>query len=131
VPSQAIPRELSRSNEDREGDRQIEPRSLFAEAGRSKVDRDPPHRPFELRRSDPAANTVLRFLASTVREADDRESGHAPLEVGFHFDPSGIEPDDCVRNRAREHAVTLGGQIARVRDIFVTCRTQGVSLSVC
>ena len=121
VPTQAVPRELSRSNEDGECDRQIEPGSLLPKPGGSEVDRDTPHRPLQLRRCDPAANAVLRFLAGTVSEADDREPRHAPLEVGFHFDASGIEPDDCERDRAREHAFTLGGQIARVRHIFVTC----------
>ena len=74
---------------------------------------------------------MLCLLAGAVGEPDDREAGNSALEVRFHVDAASLEPDNSVRNRAREHAVTLGGQIARVRVIFVTCHGQGASLSAC
>jgi hypothetical protein len=36
-------------------------------------------------------------------EADDREAGHGELDVGLDLDPTGLQPDQRVRERASEH----------------------------
>ncbi len=73
---------LARGREHRERDRKVESRPLLAEGRRCEVDRDPAcERPLELRRDDAAPNAMLRFLASTVDESDDRETRDAGLEM--------------------------------------------------
>src|SRR5207244_8868081 len=78
--------------------------ALLAQAGRSEVDGDPPHRPLELGRRDPAPDAVLRLLAGTICKPDDREAWNAELDVRLDLDPAGVEADECMRERACEHA---------------------------
>ncbi len=47
---------------------------------------------------------MLGLLAGAVGEPHDRKPGHAALEVSFHLDAPSLEPDDGVRERAREQA---------------------------
>jgi hypothetical protein len=46
---------------------------------------------------------VLRLLARTVREPDDRKPGHTVLEVRLDLDATGLESDERMRDGAREH----------------------------
>jgi len=50
-----------------------------------------------------ASSTVLRLLAGAVGEPDDREAGHAALEVRLHLDAARLQPDQSVGDGAREH----------------------------
>src|SRR5262249_51737472 len=106
------------------GDRQIEARTLFAQVGGREVDDDAAQRPFELRGRDPAADSLLRFLACTIREADDREGGNAALQVSFDLDPPGVEANQGVRESSREHVVRLEDATGSLRASFVTIRPQ-------
>ena len=46
---------------------------------------------------------MLGLLARAVREPDDREAGHAVLEVSLDLDATGLESDERMREGAREH----------------------------
>ncbi len=71
-------RKLLGGSENREGDRQVESRSLLSQIRRCEIDRDAPsRRPLEFRRGDPASHSLLRLLARSVGEPDDAEGGHA------------------------------------------------------
>ncbi len=99
------------------------PGTLLAQAGRSKVDRDPaPDRPFQLGRRDPASHPFLRLLARAVGESDDREPGQPELQVSLHLDAPCVEPDERMRDRPREHASTLARKVQRGSDTFVPKR---------
>ena len=71
-------------------------------------------RPLQLGRGDPAPDAVLRLLARAVREAHDREPGHAVLEVRLDLDATGLESDERVREGAREHPLHARRQSSRV-----------------
>ena len=80
------------------------PDPSFRRLGRREVDRDAPLPGHStLGRRDPAAHAFLRLLARAVGEPDDRESRNAAADVGLHLDPAGVEADDGVSDRAREH----------------------------
>src|SRR5512134_112386 len=102
---QSLRRELSRRGEDGERDRQVEPRSLLAQGGGSKVDSDTAiERPLEGCRHDAAPDPVLRFLARSIDQTDDREAGDAPLEVCLDLDLPRLEAHERMSDRACKHA---------------------------
>jgi hypothetical protein len=121
-------RDLVRSREHRERDREIEPGPLLAQRSRGEVDRDPlpPARPLQLGRDDPAANALLRLLARTVGEAHDREARDTAVEVRLDLDAAGVEADESVRDRPCEHLPTLDAFGAPNRHRFVPTAGQTV-----
>jgi hypothetical protein len=106
--------DLTGGGEDREGDREVEARALLAEPRRREIHSDPAHRPIELGRDDSAADALLRLLARAIGEADDCERGHGTLEVRLDLDPTGVEPDERMRDRPRQHVPRLGWPSAHV-----------------
>ena len=52
----------------------------------------------------PRPDPFLRLLARLVREPDDGERRHAPLEVGLDLDRPRVEADERMGDGAREHA---------------------------
>ena len=110
---EARDRDLVRSREHRERDREIEPGPLLAQRGRGEVDRDPlpPARPLQLGRDDPAANALLRLLARTVGEPHDREARDTALEVRLDLDAAGVEAHESMRDRPCEHAAEASREI--------------------
>ena len=114
VTLEGIRRELTRGGEDRERDRKIESGAFLAQAGGCEIDSDSTRGPLELGRGDPASDTMLRLLASTVGEPDDGKARDAVLEMGLDLDLACIEADQGMGNRAREHRPTLGRKAARV-----------------
>jgi hypothetical protein len=103
VLGERLPRHLPRRGEDGERDRQVESRTLLAQRGGREVDRDLALRPPERGGRDAASHAVLRLLARAVGEADDREAGHAAVQVGLDLHPPRVQPDDRVRDDARHH----------------------------
>ena len=101
------PRELLRRGEQRERDRQVEAGALLAQLGRREIDRDPTRREVELRRGDPRPDTLTGFLASTVGQPDDREARQAVANVRLDVDPTRLEADERMRDRACKHAARL------------------------
>jgi len=81
---------LSRGSQNGQGDGQVEPRALLAQLRGRQVDRDPPHRPFQLRRGDAAADPFLRLLAGAVGQPDDCERRHPELEMRLDLDAAGV-----------------------------------------
>src|SRR5215210_689414 len=79
---------LSRRGEHGQRDRKVEAGALLPQPGGSEVYGDPLERPFELRRSDPAADAVLGLGAGPVGETDDGEPGDAAVDVRLHLDPA-------------------------------------------
>ena len=71
-------------------------------------------RPLELGGRDPRADALLRLLAGAVGQADDRERGHAELEVRLHLHPPRLEPDHGMGDRPRQHPIDAS-------DVRVTC----------
>ena len=100
VTLELLDRYLTRCREQRKRDRQIEPGALLAQPGGREVDCDPPFRPFAAGRTDPAADTVLGFLARAVRQADDREGGDAAMHLRLHLDAARLETDERMGDRA-------------------------------
>ena len=47
---------------------------------------------------------MLRFLAGSVREPDDRERRYAGLQVRLDFDLARLETDESMSDRACKHA---------------------------
>jgi hypothetical protein len=67
---------------------------------------------------------VLRLLARAIREADDRESGHAGLKVRLDLDPSRLETDESMGDRASEHPPTVGTEASTNVDASVPIRSK-------
>ena len=111
---ETVRRKLVGSTEQGERDREVETGPLLAEIGGGEVDRDPAERPLELGRGDAAADTVLRFLAGAIGEADDRERGRAALHVSLDLDAARLEAYERMRDRAGEHVATVGAAGAAV-----------------
>jgi len=94
VLDEPIGRNLTHRGEDRQGDREIEPRPLLAERGRGKVDGDRALRPLVEGRVDSAPDAVLRLLACPIGEADDRERGQvARAQVRLDLDAARLEAE--------------------------------------
>jgi hypothetical protein len=108
VTDERIGRHLPRGRQHRQRDREVEARPFLAQLGRSEIDRDPPQRPLELGRGDPASHPLLGLLAGTVGQPDDRERRQPALEVRLDLDPARVEPDQGMGDRACEHVVTIG-----------------------
>ena len=106
-------RKLLRGGENRERDRKVEPGSLLAQLGGREVDRDPAGREAQLGGGDPGADTLAGLLAGAVGKADDREAGDAVANVSLDVDPPRLEADERMRDRACEHAASLGAQTSR------------------
>ena len=108
--------------QDRERDREIEAGPLLAQARRSEVDRDAAAGPVPLGRGDPAAHALLRLLARTVGEPDDRER---PARCRWRWASTstlrGVEADEGVGDRAREH-LPDGTAAIRARFVPSSCR---------
>ena len=105
---EALARDLRRRGEHRQRDREIEPRPFLSQRRRREIDRDRALRPFEQRRVDPAPNAMLRLLARTVGEPDDRERREiARAEVCLDLDTPRLEADERERDGAAEHASTV------------------------
>jgi len=96
-----------RCSEQREGDRQIEPGTFLLELRRREVDRDASPRKVDPRRANSAPYALLRFLAGTVGEPDDRQRRSTALDVRLHLYPPRLEADEGKGDRAREQASTL------------------------
>ncbi len=107
-PRHPIARRLPRCGQQREGDREIEPRALLALLGGSQVHRQPPHREVELGRGDAAAHALARLLDGAVGQADDDERRHAVGDVGLDVDPPCGDPREPERERARDHGSSVG-----------------------
>ncbi len=113
-------RDLRRSRQDGERDREIEARPLLAERGGREVDRDRAPRPLEERRVDTAPDAMLRLLAGAVREPDDRERGLlARAQMSLDLDAARLEADERERDRAAQHASKLRGGSSRECAVFV------------
>ena len=101
---------LTRGGKDRESDRKVVPRALLPERCGREVDRDRLLRPLEQGGDDGAPYPMLRLLARPIAHADDREARHlAGEEMRLDIDPSGLQPYDCVRQRACEHTLDATG----------------------
>ena len=120
VQIELVVRQLPRSGEHGERDRQVVARALLAQPGRGEVHGDATARELELGRHDPAADALPRLSARAVGQADDHERGNAVRDVGFDFDPPSLEADERMRDCACEHASTLRGKRLRLSQIFVT-----------
>ena len=107
VPLERLCRNLPGGGQHGQRDRKVEARSLLAKLCRSEIDRDPPQRPLQLGGRDSTANALLRFLARTVGESDDRKRGQASLKVSLHLDPSRVEADKGMGDGPCEHVVTV------------------------
>jgi hypothetical protein len=114
VAGEPVDRKLTGGSQNRERDREVEAGALLSEAGGSEIDGDAARRPLELGRRDPAADPVLRLLAGAVCQPDDRETGHAVLEVRLDLHLAGLQPDERMRDGAPKHASTLRLEVARV-----------------
>ena len=79
------------------------PDPSFRQPRRREVDGEPAERPLELRARDAAPDPLLRFLASLVRESDDRERRDPALEMRLDFNGPGLEPDESMGGGARKH----------------------------
>jgi hypothetical protein len=108
-------RDLSRCGEQRQGDRDVEGRSLLLQLRGREIDGDATVRPDQLGGLDAAPNPLLRLLARAIGEPDDRQRGQPSLEVRLDLDTAGLEPDEGERDGAREHAPTLIAKPERVR----------------
>src|SRR5947208_14624765 len=85
--------------------------AFLLELGRREVDRDTTPWKIELGREDAAAHALLRLLAGTVGESDDRQRRCAALDVRFHLHPPRLQADEGKGDRAREHPSTLGHSV--------------------
>ena len=100
-------RNLARRSEQRERDREVEAGALLAKLGRREIDGDPPRREVQFRCGDPRPDTLTGFLASTVGQPDDREARQAVANVRLDVDPTRLEADERMRDRACKHAARL------------------------
>src|SRR5204862_81327 len=82
-------------------------RALLAQPRGRKVDGDTPARELELRRRYPTLDSLPRFGARTVRQADDYEGRSAAVDVSLDLDAPRLQADERMRDCASEHASTL------------------------
>ena len=123
-----LARKLRRRREHRQRDREVEARPLLPQRRGREVDRDRLARPLEERRVDAAPHAVLRLLAGSVCEADDREGRlFARPQVRLDLDATRLEPDERERDGAAEHLPTLRPNASQVCAAFVprSCRRVG------
>ena len=66
----------------------------------------------------PLRTALTRLLARPVGETDDREAGNAVTDVRLDIDTAWLEADQGMRERACEHAPTVGGKPCRERVEF-------------
>jgi hypothetical protein len=59
---------------------------------------------------------MLCLLTGAIAQADERECGHAALEMSLDVDAAGIEPDQRVRGGSREHVAKLDNDLSHVCD---------------
>ena len=111
VLGEPVGRDLPRGGEDRQRDREVEAGALLAQAGRREVDGDPLQRPLELRRADAAPDPVLRLRTGSIGEPDDREAGHAAVDVRLDLDAARLEADERMCDGAREHDPTVDSKV--------------------
>src|SRR5262245_38395725 len=112
VSAKALLRYLPRGRKHRQGNGQIEARSLLAELGGSQVDRQPPEWPRQFRRCDAASYPLLRLLAGAIGQTDDRERREPILEMSLYLDAARIEADERVGDRPRQHAADASRESA-------------------
>jgi hypothetical protein len=62
---------------------------------------------------------MLRLLAGTFGESDDREAGDTALQMRFDLDPARLEPDERMREGAGNHSSTLRAGLIHVCADFV------------
>ena len=110
VPLELVARHLPRRGEHGERDRQVEAGALLPQLRRREVDGDAAARELELGGRDPAADSLARLVQRLVGEPDDRERGHAVLDVRLHLDTARLETDERMGDRACEHTSTLRGR---------------------
>ena len=104
--SQPLWRKLAHRGEDGERYGKVEARSFLPQSGRCEVHGDPlVEGPLERRGHDAAADAVLRLLAGSVGEADDREPRDAGLKMCLDFHFPRLETDESVSDRTCEHFV--------------------------
>ena len=62
--------------------------------------------------ADPIAapDPVLRLRTGSIGEPDDREAGHAAVDVRLDLDAARLEADERVCDGAREHDPTVDGK---------------------
>ena len=126
-PSVQPGRQLTRGDEQADGDRQVEPRSPFAHARRREVHGHPTHGPGQAAGQHSGADTVSRLAYRGVGQADDREAGQSVGDV------------DLDRHRAPDGAAQRGGgdrgehsgersHRARTRETQSSCRDGPLTL---
>src|SRR5262249_5258553 len=121
VLSETPMRNLTGCGEQRERDREVEPRAFFAQLRRSEVDDDPALRPSQLGGTDRTRNTLLRLLARAISKSDDRKRRGGKLpNVRLDLYLARLETDECVRDCACEHVATVRSRNARVCVSSVT-----------
>jgi hypothetical protein len=106
VLREPVARDLARSGEERERDRDVEAGALLLQLRRREVDRAPA-RPAKMSGSEARADPMFRLLTGAVDEADERERRHGFDDVRLRLDTARLEPDDGERDGARKHAATL------------------------
>jgi hypothetical protein len=62
---------------------------------------------------------VLRLLARTIGQPDDREPWNSRLEVRFDLHLARLETDEGVSDRASEHTATVGTKALPEGNAFV------------
>ena len=95
-----------RAGEQRERDREVEPRSLLPQRRRREVDGDPvAHGPRQHRVDDAAVNPVFRLLTGSISETDDRKRREIGRdEVRLDIDPTRLEPDHGAGKGPGQHS---------------------------
>ena len=78
-------RQLSRGEQQPQGDGQIEATTLLGQVGGSQVEGDTPQRVFEAGIDQGAAHPLPTLLHRRLRQADQRHAGQAVGEVHFHL----------------------------------------------
>ena len=113
--------QLTRGDEQADGDRQVEPRSPFAHAGWREVDCDSSQRPGETGREDGGTDPVPRLANGCVREPDNGESRKSVRDVDLHRDRA---PDGTTQRRGGDC-----GEHAGERSHWRSARARTVSRS--
>ncbi len=95
--------ELLGSQEDAEGDRQVERRAGLAQLGGREVDRDAAWWMVEARVAQRPAHTLPRLRQRGVRQPDDREPGQARGDVHLDADDPAGDADERGGQEGCEH----------------------------
>jgi hypothetical protein len=108
IGAEAVPGDLPRRRQQRDGEREVEAGAGLADVGRRQVRGQPLEWELETGVEERRADALARLADRRVREADDGEGRQAAADVDLDRDLDAVDALDRECCHACEHVATLG-----------------------